>query len=222
MILAVTAQDAEVIKFAQIDGNISLVLRSTDDCQPREPVALAQREPVRVPGPSLAPLSPCPVVTTTGVTLRKLVDDFGVLPAAGRRGHPADPVPAGRSVGTRSAAGRDPQPASATRWAGAPPAHRRPIHPTSTSPPATETHGRPDPRPHRRRHPGDPRSPLEAAWASRSDIEVVGSAASGREAIEMAREADAGRRPHGHQHAGHGRHLGHGTPVRRGARPPRS
>ena len=81
MVLSVTSQDVEVIKFAQIDGNISLVLRSTDDCQPLEsPSPSPSASPSASPGPSLAPLSPCPVFPTTGVTLRKLVDDFGVLP----------------------------------------------------------------------------------------------------------------------------------------------
>ena len=39
-----------------------------------------------------------------------------------------------------------------------------------------------------------------------SDIEVVGAAASGAEALEMAARLQPGRRPDGHQHAGHGRH----------------
>ena len=38
-----------------------------------------------------------------------------------------------------------------------------------------------------------------------SDIEVVGSAASGSESLSMAGELLPGRRPDGHQHAGHGR-----------------
>ncbi len=81
VVLSVTSQDVEVIKFAQIDGNISLVLRSTVDCQPLEsPSPSPSASPSASPGPSLAPLSPCPTFPTTGVTLRKLVDDFGVLP----------------------------------------------------------------------------------------------------------------------------------------------
>ena len=48
-----------------------------------------------------------------------------------------------------------------------------------------------------------------------SDIDVVGSAASGREAIEMARPAQPGRRPDGHQHAGHGRHRRDRAALRR-------
>jgi pilus assembly protein CpaB len=63
VILAATTQQVEAIKFAQIDGTISLVLRSAKDCQASDGTA-----------------SPCPIVTTTGITLRKLVDAYGVLP----------------------------------------------------------------------------------------------------------------------------------------------
>jgi Flp pilus assembly protein CpaB len=64
VILSVPAQDAEVIKFAQIDGNISLVLRSSEDCTTKPADGLTY----------------CPTVPTTGITLRRLVDDRGVLP----------------------------------------------------------------------------------------------------------------------------------------------
>ncbi len=64
VILAVPAQDAEVIKFSQIDGDISLVLRSSADCTTKP-----------VDG-----VTYCPVVPTTGITLRRLVDDRGVIP----------------------------------------------------------------------------------------------------------------------------------------------
>jgi len=65
VILAVTPQQAEVIKFAQLDGNISLVLRSADDfIDPVTGKAL----------PSVVP------DTTTGVILKLLVDTYGVLP----------------------------------------------------------------------------------------------------------------------------------------------
>lgn len=64
VILAVSPQDAEVIKFSQIDGNISLVLRSADDCTVKP----------------LEGQTYCPVVATSGITLRRLVDDRGVLP----------------------------------------------------------------------------------------------------------------------------------------------
>jgi Flp pilus assembly protein CpaB len=64
VILAVPVQDSEVIKFSQLDGSISLVLRSAKDCtvKPEEGQTF------------------CPVIKTTGITLRRLVDDFGVLP----------------------------------------------------------------------------------------------------------------------------------------------
>ena len=65
VILAVTAQQAEVIKFAQLDGSITLVLRSPDDfIDPTtgEPIT-ADRRP-RPPG----------------VILKTLVDTYGVLP----------------------------------------------------------------------------------------------------------------------------------------------
>ena len=51
-----------------------------------------------------------------------------------------------------------------------------------------------------------------------SDIEVVGAAASGAQALELAGRAHAGRRPDGHQHAGHGRHRRDGAARRRGPR----
>jgi len=55
VVLAVTPQQAEVIRFAQMDGNISLALRSPGDYAAGD-------------------------VSTSGITLRKLVDDYGVLP----------------------------------------------------------------------------------------------------------------------------------------------
>jgi len=63
VIVAATVQQAEVIKFAQMQGDISLVLRATADCQTANGQA-----------------TPCPIVPTTGITLRVLVDDYGVLP----------------------------------------------------------------------------------------------------------------------------------------------
>ena len=62
VILAVTAQQAEIIKFAQMDGVISLVLRS----------------PLDFVGPDGAPVVP-PVTQTTGIVLKTLVDQHGVL-----------------------------------------------------------------------------------------------------------------------------------------------
>ena len=66
VILAVSAQQAEIVKYAQLDGSISLVLRSADDF--RDPVT----------GEPLDPELIVPV-ETTGVTLRSLVDNNGVL-----------------------------------------------------------------------------------------------------------------------------------------------
>jgi Flp pilus assembly protein CpaB len=55
VVLAVNPQQAEVIRFAQLDGHISLALRAPAD------YAAGQ-------------------VPTTGITLQKLVEDYGVLP----------------------------------------------------------------------------------------------------------------------------------------------
>ena len=66
VILAVSTQQAEVIKYAQLDGSVSLVLRSAEDF--RDPTT----------GEPLPPETIVPV-TTTGITLRSLVDDYGVL-----------------------------------------------------------------------------------------------------------------------------------------------
>jgi Flp pilus assembly protein CpaB len=62
VILAVTAQQAEIIKYSQMDGVISLVLRSPQDFRDENGNV--------VPGS---------VVGTTGVTLRVLVDEYDVL-----------------------------------------------------------------------------------------------------------------------------------------------
>jgi Flp pilus assembly protein CpaB len=64
VIIAVPTQDAEVIKFAQMEGDISLVLRSSEDCTTKPADGITY----------------CPTVATTGITLRRLVDDRGVLP----------------------------------------------------------------------------------------------------------------------------------------------
>jgi Flp pilus assembly protein CpaB len=63
VILAVTQQQAEVIKFAQVDGNISLTLRSPKD------FVDAQSNPI-IPE----------TITTTGIILKTMITDFGVLP----------------------------------------------------------------------------------------------------------------------------------------------
>jgi Flp pilus assembly protein CpaB len=64
VILAVTAQQAEVVKFAQLDGSVTLALRSVDDFV--DPAT----------GQPLPPTS----AETTGVILKTLVDSYGVLP----------------------------------------------------------------------------------------------------------------------------------------------
>ena len=64
VILSVATQTAELLKFSQIDGNISLVLRSSEDCTTQP----------------LDGLTYCPTIATTGITLRRMVDDYGVLP----------------------------------------------------------------------------------------------------------------------------------------------
>ena len=64
VIVAVTAQQAEVLKFAQMDGNVTLALRAAGDFV--DPLT----------GAVLPPVSS----VTTGVTLKVLVDSYGVLP----------------------------------------------------------------------------------------------------------------------------------------------
>lgn len=64
VIVGATPQQAEIIKFAQLDGSISLVLRSAKDFS-RDPVT-----------GELLPVLP---VATTGVILKTLVDEHGVL-----------------------------------------------------------------------------------------------------------------------------------------------
>jgi len=63
VILAVTPQQAEVIKFAQLDGSITLTLRSPKDF-------------VDANGNPIIPET----VVTTGVILKTMVEDYGVLP----------------------------------------------------------------------------------------------------------------------------------------------
>ena len=65
VLLAVTAQQAEVIRYGQIDGCLSLVLRSPKDYV----------DASTPPNPVVPPLDP-----TTGVILKTLVDQYGVLP----------------------------------------------------------------------------------------------------------------------------------------------
>jgi Flp pilus assembly protein CpaB len=63
VIVAATSQQAEVIKYSQMDGSVSLVLRSAADCRGADGTSTT-----------------CPEQKTTGVTLRTLVDNFGVVP----------------------------------------------------------------------------------------------------------------------------------------------
>ncbi|HEU4673360.1 MAG TPA: RcpC/CpaB family pilus assembly protein, partial [Candidatus Limnocylindrales bacterium] len=63
VMLAVTPQQAEVIKYAQLDGSITLVLRSPDDFRDE------------AGNPVIPPTDP-----TSGVILKTLVDQYGVLP----------------------------------------------------------------------------------------------------------------------------------------------
>jgi pilus assembly protein CpaB len=64
--LSVNADQAEVIKFAQMDGEISLILRSGDDFI--NPDTGQPIDPPPLPDP------------TTGIILKSLVDRYGVLP----------------------------------------------------------------------------------------------------------------------------------------------
>jgi Flp pilus assembly protein CpaB len=66
VILGVDAQQAEIIKFAQLDGSISLLLRSAEDF-----LDPATGQPL--------PDGPVPDVTT-GIILKSMVDTYGVLP----------------------------------------------------------------------------------------------------------------------------------------------
>ena len=59
-----TVQQAEVIKFAQLDGSISLALRSPEDF---------------VDPTTGEPITPIPA-ETSGVILKTLVDTYNVLP----------------------------------------------------------------------------------------------------------------------------------------------
>jgi Flp pilus assembly protein CpaB len=65
VILAVTTQQAEVIKFAQMDGSVTLTLRSPEDF-----IDPATGDPL----PAVVP------VETTGIILKTLVDTYGVIP----------------------------------------------------------------------------------------------------------------------------------------------
>ncbi len=63
VILAVTPQQAEVVKFVQLDGTITLTLRSPKDF-------------VDADGNPIVPET----ITTTGVVLKTMIDNWGVIP----------------------------------------------------------------------------------------------------------------------------------------------
>jgi len=65
VIVAATAEQIEVLKFIQMDANVSLVLRSTADYQERDPVT----DEVILPVDEI----------TTGVILKTLIDTYGVI-----------------------------------------------------------------------------------------------------------------------------------------------
>jgi Flp pilus assembly protein CpaB len=92
VILAVPMQEAEVIKFAQLDGSISLVLRSSKDCDVNAPEGQVF----------------CPVIATSGITLRRLVDDRGVLPPTVVQVIQPSPYPARGSAATAPSASASP------------------------------------------------------------------------------------------------------------------
>ena len=64
VILAVDAQQAEVIKFAQLDGSITWCSARRTTSSTRSPASRSRRSPTR----------------TTGIILKTLVDTYGVLP----------------------------------------------------------------------------------------------------------------------------------------------
>jgi Flp pilus assembly protein CpaB len=64
VVLAVSAQQSEVLKFAQMDGNVTLALRSPADFI--DPVT---KKPI-----------PPTNAQTTGIILKTLIDSYGVLP----------------------------------------------------------------------------------------------------------------------------------------------
>jgi Flp pilus assembly protein CpaB len=63
VIIAVTPQQAELVKFAQLDGTITLMLRSPKDF-------------VDETGNPIVPVT----VTTSGIVLKTLIEEWGVLP----------------------------------------------------------------------------------------------------------------------------------------------
>ena len=170
VILSVTAQQAEVIRYAQLQANplltLSLILRSPDDF---------------IDPATGQPLTPA-AAETTGVTLKILLDQYGVLPPViegpvlpnNRLPTPVRPVNQ-QSQRCPAPRGRAPQPLD-----------RRPDIPRLGTEGTTQTEMADQIRvlvvddiPETRDH-------LTKLLGFESDIDVVGAAASGREALEMA------------------------------------
>ena len=139
VILAVTPQDAEVIKFAQMDGSISLVLRATADCQPSEsaspslaPSTVAERRArARARAPARSSMA---TARSASPPVSRSVASSTTAACSHRRWSRSSSRPRTRrsrwlrqsSRNPASTAG--PRPAPATRWAG----HHRPIDVRST------------------------------------------------------------------------------------------
>ena len=208
MILSVTAQQAEVIRYAQLQANplltLSLVLRSPDDFI--DPATGQPVPPVVVRDDRYHPQGTDRQVRRAAAGHR----------AAGPAVDPARSEPAGIRTGPRSIH-RDPTGVTdhPVPRPSKSPADRTQSRSERRNQP--ERHGRPDPRPRRGRHPGDPRSPDEAARLRdgyrRGRLGVVRSRGD-----RHGRPDPSGRRPDGHQHAGHGRDHRHRAAVDDGAR----
>ena len=199
VILAVTAQQAEVIKFAQMDGSIILVLRSRGGLRRRE------RQPDR---PRRRPARPAsssrPSSTAATASIRRSSSRPSFRPRSSRNQPTQSRSPRDRAPRRRD--GRDgPSGPAPVRLSGD-------RHPTiaDTRPGREPTDQMADQIrvlivddiPETRDH-------LTKLLGFESDIEVVGAAASGARGARAGRPALARRRPDGHQHAGHGRHRRH-------------
>ena len=79
VVVAAPAQYAEVIKFAQMDGNVSLILRATKDCviPGQSPSPAPSASPSASASPAIG--SACSTVETSGAILKTLIDRYGVL-----------------------------------------------------------------------------------------------------------------------------------------------
>ena len=163
VILAVTPQQSEVIRYGQQMANplltLSLILRSPDDFI----------DPV-----TKQPVTP-PLDETTGIVLRTLIDTYGVLPPTIARAGAAD-TPAG----PLTASTRKPSTVTAAGDGRSTPPPTRSTTRTNQSEMADQIRVLVvDDIPETRDH-------LTKLLGFESDIDVVGAAASGREAVEMA------------------------------------